>query len=202
MSWLRSVWLVAVAVLMTACASSTLHYHTLVPAAGGAVPKSSTRPSGVDVERVTVPAEVDRPELVVRRNDGEVALLDGELWIAPLADEVKGAVSTEIQGRLGAAEPNLLNPALGTISIRIEVERFESAPARYSMIEVKWQLRVEKPTNAVMLSCRSEVFERVGSGYDAMVIGHRRAIALIADEMADSMQRLAADGATACPLGD
>ena len=69
MSWLRSVWLVAVPVLMTACASSPLHYHTLVPAARGAVPKSSTRPYGVDVERVTVPAQVDRPELVVRRNE-------------------------------------------------------------------------------------------------------------------------------------
>jgi uncharacterized lipoprotein YmbA len=200
MSRWRPVWLVVVAVLITDCASSPLHYHTLVPAAGDAVPESSTRPYGINVERVTIPAEVDRPELVVRRNDGEVALLDNELWIAPLADEVKSAVSVEIQRRLGAAEPAVFEPALRTTSLRIEVERFESAPSRYSMIEVMWQLRSKKPDDDVILSCRSDVFERVGSGYVAMVSGHRRAIALIADGMADSMQRFAADGTAACPV--
>jgi uncharacterized protein len=200
MNWLRSVWLVADAVLTTACASSPPHYHTLVAAAGDAVPEASTRPYCVNVERVTVPAQVDRSELVVRRNDGEVAILDNELWIAPLADEVKSAVSTEIQRRLRAAEPNVLDPVLRTISLHIEVERFESAPARYSMIEVMWQLRAKKPNDEVILTCRSEVFERVGSGYVAMVRGHRRGIALVADEMADSMRRLAVDGAATCSV--
>lgn len=199
MSRLRAGWQLAVIALMAACASTPLHYHTLVPAAGNAVPAPSSRPYGIVVERVTVPADVDRVEMIVRRSDGEIALIENEVWLAPLADELKSALLVEIQRRLASSDPPGQGRVLSQISIGVDIQRFESAPGRYARIEATWHLRARTVKDELVLSCSTATVEPVGKGYVALVQGHQRAVALIGDQIALAMQELAANRTAACP---
>ncbi len=197
MTVLHRLWITAVTLLVASCASTPVHYHTLVPAPVGQSSHVSIASSEVEVQPVRIPAGVDRMELVARQRDGEISLVDSELWIAPLADELRGAVSLELLRQLGSTDAR---HKLSAISVRLDVERFESAPARYALIEAAWQVRIKSPMRAAVVACRSRVSESVSRGYVALVRGHQRAIALIADQMAVAALRLATEDVAACPV--
>jgi uncharacterized protein len=189
----------ALSALATACASVAPHYHTLLPALAGG---ESTAPASlrkVDVESVRIPTQVDRLELVVRRSDGGIALSENELWIAPLADELKGSLSVEIERQLASGNAESVARNTSPLSVRIHVERFESAPSRYAFIGASWQLRQNDAPRQMMLTCRTETLERVGKGYAELVRGHQRAVVVIADQIAAAARQLTTDKAVICP---
>ena len=192
-----------VLLLGTACASAPAHYHTLVPAVAtdpARAPESPYRTNyPVAVERVVVPAQVDRFEMVLRRDDGEVALMENELWIAPLSEEVKNALSLDIARELGSDEGYDVGRGAPAVSIRVEIGRFDSSLGRYALIEAAWQLRAVRDTRNLMLSCNTYAYERVGSGYESLVRGHQRAVASIADQISVSVRLLASGGSWVCP---
>ena len=74
----KPLLLAAAAALLGACASAPMHYYTLLPSAAAEAPN----PAGslaFELLPVSVPAQVDQPQLVVREGGQSVALLDGEL---------------------------------------------------------------------------------------------------------------------------
>ena len=186
--------------LITACTSAPVHFHTLVPApeaANGGPPSSVA--SGVIVEAVKIPAQVDRIEMVVRQNNGEIAVLNNELWIAPLPDELQSALSGDIHRQLRIAAA-MGAPVPQEISIRVVVERFESAPSHYALIDASWEIRANTSTQKIRLWCASHAYEPVGDGYVALERGHQRAVALISDQIATAVKGLKTENASACPL--
>jgi uncharacterized protein len=195
MNFMRWIWLIIVS-LTVSCASSPARYHTLVPEAANERPASRTAGFRVEVEPVKVPAQVDRMELVTRLADGGIAIADDERWIAPLPDELQNALSVELSRRLGPADP-AESSALQMVSIQMEVERFESAPSRYALIEASWSIRLKTTPKDVLITRRTRAFEEVSAGYPQLVRGHQRAIALIAEEIATAAQA-SASAVAAC----
>jgi uncharacterized lipoprotein YmbA len=189
----------ALSALATACASVAPHYHTLLPALAGGESAAPTSLRKVDVESVRIPAQVDRLELVVRRRDGGIALSDTELWIAPLTDELKSSLSVEIERQLVSENAERLARSTSPLSVRIDVERFESAPSRYAFIGASWQLRQTDAAHPMTIGCRTEALERVGKGYGELVRGHQRAVVVIADQIAAAARQLATDRPAICP---
>jgi uncharacterized protein len=194
----HSLWLGSLVVLVAACTSTPAHYHTLVPVSADAGAAQATASYTVEVEPVKLPAQVDRLELVVRRSGGEITLLEDELWIAPLADELRNALIVEFTRRLASVDTadTHRDPAL---AVRMEVERFESVPAHYVLIEAFWHLRVSNGTHPEVLACRTRAYQHVSDGYTGLVHGHQAAVASIADQIADAARRLIIDGAAVCP---
>jgi|SRR5271165_1457230 len=186
--------------LSAACTSAPVHFHTLMPAsvnANGAPPSASAY--SVNIEAVKIPAQVDRVEMVVRQNNGEIAVLSSELWIAPLPDELQSAMSGEIHRQLGFADPAGAGGGPQEISIRIVVERFESAPSRYALIDAWWELRTGTAAHPMRLRCTAHVYQPVGIGYIALERGQQLAVAMIADQIASAVRGLNAEDSTACP---
>ena len=71
--------LAVAALALAGCASAPpLHYYTLVAPAGEAPAVAAPGPLQFELLPVGVPAEVDRPQLVVRRGAQGVRVLDGE----------------------------------------------------------------------------------------------------------------------------
>jgi uncharacterized lipoprotein YmbA len=196
----RWTWII-IAALVSSCASAPSHFHTLVR-------ESDPNPSGASVtdiqltvDPVKIPAQVDRLELVTRLPDGGVAIDDGERWIAPLADELQNALSVELFRRLSRHDPGHARGA-NSVSVRLDVERFESSANRYALIEASWHLDLKEDGGDVHVVCRTRAYEKVsGGGYPELVRGFQRAVAVIAGEIAtvaqDSTGGLAAD----CPRG-
>jgi uncharacterized lipoprotein YmbA len=193
---------------LAACASAPLHYYTLVSPAseltGGPVSPSAESGAALPFELlpVSVPAQVDQPQLVVREGGQGVALLEGERWIAPLGDEVRSALSADLARELHSQDvsglPGNDKPLL---RIKLDVRRFDSQPGSYALIEGSWSLRLLHGTHQAGVSCTSRVSETVGPGYDALVQGHQQALARLAAQIAAAARSLQSGQAATCLAG-
>jgi uncharacterized protein len=189
---------VILALLATGCASTPPHFHTLVRESGHNASSAGEANLRVKVDRVRIPAQVDRLELVTRLPNGGVAIADGERWIAPVADELQSALSVELLSRLGGADAK--NSArLDSMSVRLNVERFESAPSRYALIEASWTLELKSSRMNVFVDCRTRAYEPVGAGYAELVRGYQRAVVVIAQEIVTVAGESGAGVTANCP---
>lgn len=194
--------LLAVSLLLAACASAPLHYYTLVaPVDGTLAPASDATSLPFELLPVGIPAQVDQPQLVVRAGAQGMAVLGSERWIAPLGDEVRSALSADLARSLHSQDfsgvPSGEQPRL---RIKLDLLRFDSQPGGRALIEGVWSVRLLHGAHPAALSCTSQVSEPVGPGYPALVQGHQRAIARIAAQIAAAGRALGAGQPPACPL--
>lgn len=198
---LRHLLAATLALGLAACASEPAHYYTLIAPAGVPAPAAgSTAPAAFQFELmpVGIPAQVDQPQLVIRQGGQGVAPLGGERWIAPLAEEVHGALAADLAQALHTQDATGL-PSGGVPRLRIKVDlrRFDSAPGDYALIDAAWSVRQLQGDGA--LACTSQIREPVGPGYDALVAGHQRALARLAAQIGQVAVLLAAGHTTSCP---
>ncbi|GLQ95992.1 PqiC family protein [Dyella mobilis] len=185
--------------VLAACASAPVHYYTLVPEPDSA--PVNVAPAGFQFELlpVGIPAQNDVPQLVVRQGGQSVALVDGERWIAPLAEEVRSALSVDLSRRLDTQDIGSGLPADGkpVLRIKVDLRRFDSAPGSYALIEATWSVRPLK--SGTVLTCSSRIEENVGQGYGGLVAGHQQALAELAGQIASVAPALVAGSSAACP---
>jgi len=190
---------IVIASLLGGCTSTSPRFFTLVPLPEQNPSVAAATGFRLKVDPVRIPAQVDRLELVTRLPDGGIAIADGDRWIAPVADELQNALSVELSRRLAGADPA---DATGSdsVSVRLNVERFESSPNRYALIEASWRLELKEAGKEVRVVCRTRAYEQVRGGYSEMVKGYQRAVALIADQIAAVAQKSVGGGAAECPV--
>ena len=194
--------LALIALGLGACASTPVNYYTLVAS-------SSTQPTNndaaqstafaFDLESVSVPLQVDQPQLVVRQSGAAMALVETERWIAPLADEVRGALAANlVAAHRGEDLSGLPQGQRPLVRIRVDVRRFDSQPGVQASITAAWSLR-RAPGDTPALSCSSHFSEPVGAGYNALVQGHQRALARLATAIAKPAAAMANGSSPSCP---
>ncbi|MBP1475048.1 membrane integrity-associated transporter subunit PqiC [Frateuria sp. MAH-13] len=188
----------ALALGLAACASEPARYYTLLAPAPAEAGTASPAPFNFELMPVGIPAQVDQPQLVIRQGGQGVAPLSGQRWIAPLADEVRAALSADLAKALHAQDATGL-PSGGKPRLRIKVDlrRFDSAPGDYALVDAAWSVR--QLQGDAMLACTSQFREPVGAGYDALVEGHQRALARLAGAIAQVAGPVAAGQSPACP---
>jgi uncharacterized lipoprotein YmbA len=140
---------------------------------------------------VTVPAQVDQTQWVIRLPDDTLALLENDRWIAPLADEIRAALAERIR-----QDRPVLQQAQGW-RIAVDVQRFESAPGRYARLEAEWTLW-PGDGGAARLRCRSVYEEPAGASYAALAAAHRAALGRLGDALAAALQSLDAGSTAGC----
>lgn len=190
------------ALVLGACGSAPpLRYYTLVPPAGGdATVAPTAQPFQFELLPVTVPAQVDQPQMVVREGGQGVAVLQGQRWIAPLGDEVRGALAADLARDFRAQDvTGLPNQGKSTVRIKLDVRRFDSVPGSYAYIDAAWSVRPLKGGDP--LACTSRFSETVGAGYDALVQGHQQAIKRLAGQIGVVAGAMAAGQSASCPAG-
>ncbi len=195
------------ALLLAACASSPpSHFYTLgagpqASAASNAAPAAGTRAPAllIEVAPVDVPPQVARNQLVVQTGDARVDVLEQQRWVSPPAEEIRRALSGDLAARLGTFDvygtPYPDNALVYRISVN--VRRFESWPDARAVLEAVFSVRSLK-TQAVT-TCRTVAEVPVGAGYDALVEGHRRAVARLADDIARTVNGFGAAGGGCAP---
>ena len=191
-------WILAGALALAGCASAPIRYYTLVPPYTPAATLTPA-PYAFELLPVTVPAQVDVPQLVVRDGGQGMQLLDGQRWIAPLGDEIRSALSADLAHALGV--PNLSGlPDNGAprLRIKLDVRRFESVPGQRASIDAAWSLHRVGDGSQPAFACTSRIDETVGPGYDALVAGHQQALAALATRIAVAARRYEAGQAPEC----
>jgi uncharacterized lipoprotein YmbA len=196
---LTAVAVAAAATLLAGCASAPPErFYSLSNGMGVAEAPAARAAYYIELPAVTVPQQVARNQLVVSTGAGRVDLLEQERWSSPPASEIGQAMSLAISGELGTIDvfrtPTPDNAPVYRISAN--VQRFESAPGQYALIDAVWSVRLVGSTK--VLTCRSVANEKVGAGYDALVAGHRRAVARIAADISKAVRGLAAGSGEGC----
>lgn len=186
--------------LLTSCSSAPTHFYTLLAPASASGSSPGSAAYDIAVLPVTIPAQVDRPQMVIREGGGSVALLEGEQWIAPLGDEIRSAISSALTHRLGSEDVYGLAHAAYTpvYRVNVDVRRFDSVPGQYTFLAAAWSVHA-KADKGVALSCTSRVRETVGTGYAALAQGHQRGLYQLAGDIAVVIQSMARGAAARCP---
>ena len=200
-------WLAGIGALaLSACASAPLHYYTLIAPATAALdpPDAAQRGATVlpfEVLPVSLPAQVDQPQLVVRDGAQGMLLLNGERWIAPLGDELRSALAADLVRALPSRDASgLPGNDQPRLRIQLDVRRFDSQPGSYALIAGTWNVRVVNGAHAAAVTCASSVQESVGPGYAALVQGHQRAVAALAAQIAVVARALRTGPSAVCPV--
>lgn len=187
-------------ILLAACASAPTLLHTL---AGTEIAQTSRAKAtyAITLDPVSVPRQVDIPQLVVTQADGSARLSETHRWMAPLGDEIRAGLSQQLQARLGVSDLSGVSPAAGlrVYRIGVDVQRFDALADGSVQLVAAWSLRDPAGTSAA--SCVTRVREEaVAADYAALVQGYRRALGGVAARIGDgieALERKAAPGG--CP---
>ncbi|MGR2678870.1 PqiC family protein [Chromobacterium sp. Rain0013] len=126
--------------LLSACASPPTTFHQLRPA----LPAAANPAQGVSVMvgPASLPAGLERPQLVVEDAVGNVELLDLQRWAGPLDRMLTQAVAADVSRALGLASVYAYpQPGMGGGDVRLllDVRQLRLRPGRDASLEVAWQ---------------------------------------------------------------
>ena len=144
--------LCALAGLATGCGTTPpSRFYTLTGTAGTgtatpAVASSST--VSVAVGTVTVPATVDRPQIVVNTGPNQVGLDEFNRWASPLQSNIQRTVAENLVALLGSARVTQFLSPDSDFRVAIEVQRFESTPGESAVLDAAWVVRRAKDGKA------------------------------------------------------
>ncbi|SAK49871.1 lipoprotein [Caballeronia fortuita] len=179
--------------MLAGCASPRASFYrlsadpSLTAISTATATRATTRP--VIVGPVTVPDLVDRPQIVTRNTDNEVALNEYARWGEPLKSSIADAIAADLavllaSGKVAPASRAIADP--DAWRVRVDIQQFESVPGDAVMIDAQWTVRRFGDESA--LTGRSMVREPVnGDGWDALVAAHSRALARVSREIAGAI---------------
>ncbi len=180
------VALVLAAVLSGCSRSPRTSYYLLTPAADTQPPASlpAAAPS-VAIAAVSLPELVDRPQLVVPGDSGQVLILESHRWAESLKAAVPRVLAENLSRRIGPDRVSF-HPqyAASRASLRlfIDVQRFE-ADHDHVLIDALWSIK-RPEADMPVITRRSIVSEPMkGNGYEALAAAYSRALGRLADDL-------------------
>lgn len=174
---------------LAGCASPEPHYHTLAPERI-MLPPLPAQPRWIEVSPPAVPASLDRVQLVLRREDGGVRRLESERWSAALPDELRDALSLQLQARLGAVDLYRRGAAGEAPLYRIsaEVLRLEAGPTGVE-VAVSWTVR-RLPDGAAHSGLSRYRRAMPAATAEAAVAAYREGLTQVGEEIVAALEGL------------
>jgi len=178
------------AALAAGCGSSPpSRFYTLSGTTTSAVASSNL---SVAVGPITIPAAVDRPQMVVSTGANQVELDEFNRWAAPLGNNISRVVAVNLVALLGTPHVTLFPEMLSAGSdfrVAIEVQRFDSTPGDSAVLDAVWIVRRAKDgkSDTGRTTVRETVQEK---SIDALVAAHSRAIARLSQDIAAAVREL------------
>ncbi|WP_022977638.1 PqiC family protein [Nevskia ramosa] len=187
-------------VLLAGCQSAApIRFYTLLPAATRAAAPAQDPAFRIELGAVTIPSQVDTPKIVIRESAGRLAPVEGQRWIAPLADEVRASLSASLTQKLGVPDIGYASASetqgLPLYRVRVTLRRFESVLGSKALIDASWTVS-SASDKGKSASCDSRVESDIADGFDALAEGHQRALAALAGRIARGLEALNAGKAS------
>jgi hypothetical protein len=180
---------VAAACLLAACQSSPpTHYFALTEIAPTAPRAAVPAQIPIRVERVTIPGELDRLELVRRRTSNQLQIAVFDRWAAPLEDMIRRVVASDLAARFAPGTMASANePAAGDPRrhLFIDVQEFASDEHGAVTLHAAWLLQT--PNASSMRGTEAVAVEAGNATADAVAAAMSRALADFADRIAAAL---------------
>src|SRR5207253_2250188 len=116
----------------------------------------------VSVGPVSIPAAVDRPQIVVATAASQVRLDDFNRWASPLRENLSSVIAQNLAVLLGSSRVTRFpktSSAGADFRVAIEVTRFESVPGQWATLDAAWTVR--RMADGVAQTHRTSVREPV-----------------------------------------
>jgi uncharacterized lipoprotein YmbA len=181
--------------LATACSTPTFQFYTLTAMTAPAAPATTLV---VALGPITVPAVVDRPEIVVSTGANQVSLDDIHRWASPLPDNLARVMAADLALMLGTPRvvpfPQALAPP-ADYRVAVDFRSFVSALGDQASVDVIWTIHRTKDRK--LQTGHTAVRESVSEpSYAALAGAHSRAVAKVSQDIADAILAMQQEGAT------
>jgi uncharacterized lipoprotein YmbA len=178
----RSI-IAAIVITLTGCASAKVGYYTLVPRQSPAQMSQKQASFDIEVLPVTIPAQVDQSQIVIRRGDGGADVQDLARWTGSPSDQIRQAVSSELSAQLGTRDVSGMSVPAGTnvAKVRINIQKFEFWRDDHVLLDATWQI-IRGEHSGKVCGRMFEVPARKGN--DELVHAAQQAIVRLADGIA------------------
>ena len=200
MMYYRSIPLALLTLSLGACASTPTRYYTLTPPLAGADTVAPTC-CKIHIRRVAVPPGMDRADIVTRNGSDQVVVHSNDAWLAPLADEIRSALGSEINRHASTITPVAPGPAVRDFGVWVNITRLDSVYAQYVAVTADWRMQASTPPKSTSTVCATTIRINVADGMPALVLGYQQAIAQLADHIELSLQNADGDAAPGCKAG-
>ncbi|MDD0973767.1 PqiC family protein [Pseudomonas fontis] len=161
--------LLVLVLLLAACRSDPVNYHTLTPARTSAGPNIGN--AEIKIEQINVPPQVDRSQVVIRQGNSGLVILETDWWGASLSDELHSALVDQLGGGTGPRK----------LGLRVDVVRFDSLPGKYALIEARWRLR---EASGASIDCRSQLQTPSGPTLEDLAAAQQQNVQHLAQQVA------------------
>lgn len=170
--------LLLISALVAACSSTPLRFYTLVTP-GAAITAPAADGPLFDLLPVSVPAQVDVPQLRFRDGPTELRLLEGHQWAAPLPEEIRDAIALRLGERFAARDLRRQpGPVVAELAqIRVDIQRFDVDAEGRLQVDALWTVL----RGADAQRCQSRLQRQTGRTPEDWVIGYQAALAEIAE---------------------
>ena len=175
-------------------------YFTLASPNPGVAPASSTSP-GIFVGPISVPAAVDRTQMVLSTGPNEVDVSDDFRWAEPVRDGIARVVAETLARELGTSRVLSSRMAAGNpvdYRVAIEVQRFDSSLAQGATLDALWTVSTTR--GGPSRSGRTAIHEPLSAqGPAGVAAAHGRALQRMAGDIAGAIRALQSQRAAAAP---
>jgi hypothetical protein len=177
--------------LLSACAGHPDHFYVLSTQPGGAG-QARTSPAVSAALKVTLPAVVDRSEMVLNTSADDVIVQEHERWAAPLADLVTQTIARDLERRrsdLLVADSSVNRAGGPLIKINVDVVQLTVHKGREAGVEAHWRILDSRSGKDIT---GGDVFSSpLGQDdYAAVAQGLSRCLGLLANRLAEQIQQV------------
>ena len=168
-------------------------FYTLgtTPASGPIAALS--RDIAIAVGPVTIPAELDRKQIVTRDAGNRLIVAELSRWAGPLQDNIAAVLTANLAARLGTdkvAPHNRESLFPFTHHVVLNINRFDGNPQSEVLLDVTWSLK-QNGVSPPLLVTRTEIREPVATpDYAGLVAAQSKALAEISTLIADAIKKL------------
>jgi len=163
-------------------------------ALNAAAPATAVTPAAaarrVVIVSTTVPATVDRSQIVVRDGAGRVTFSEFNQWSESPRTAIPGTVAAQLSRDLGGAivwPSPVAAPADADVRVLLNVTRFDGALGDAADVEVLWTVR----SGAVERTGRTAAREPAsGADHAALVAAYARALGAVSRDLAAAIRAL------------
>ena len=183
----------ALGALLAGCVSTPeSRFFTLSTLSAGTNHTAASSTLSVVVGPVSVPAAVDRPQIVVSTGPNQVRVDDFNRWASPLQSNISRVVADNLVTMLGTPRVTVFPQTLSAnadYQAAVEVQSFGSALGEAATLDAVWTVRRVKDGKLQMgrTTVREPAPER---GYEALAAAHSRAVARLSQDIAGAVRAL------------
>ncbi len=175
------------AVFFVGCGAPSKSYYVLTPS--GSVPSSSGR--GIGVGPVSLPAYLDRPNIVFKQSGNLLAVSESHRWAGDLEDNISSVLSIDLGRHLGTG--NVRTYPWGSdkelrYQVSVDIRQLHGTAEGDAYLEASWRVYALPSRSMVASRSWSGTEPLKKDGYEELVAAESRLLDRLAVQISKDMR--------------